>query len=138
MAGVDGAPAPTLYCVLPTPFWNVSSSASGRTLRLYVLEATHPVEFVAVTVTMNAPVVVGEPVRTPPLDRLSPAGRLPAVTANVCPAPPLALNANAYAASNVAAGSAPAGGDTVHACTVRVKSCVAGVPTPLPADSVKA
>ena len=47
---------------------------------------------VAVTVKLAVPAVVGVPARTPPVVRVRPAGRLPAVTANVMGVVPDAVN----------------------------------------------
>jgi hypothetical protein len=99
------------------------------TARLYALEVLHPGP-VVVTVKPNTPVTVGVPTKVPPLDSDKPAGRAPAVTANVGPVLPMAVKVKAYGAPNRPPGNVPAGGDNVQATTLNVKSCVAGVPIP--------
>ncbi len=46
---------------------------------LYAREPVQPLE-VAVTVKLNVPVEVGVPERTPPDERVTPAGNVPVVT----------------------------------------------------------
>jgi hypothetical protein len=49
----------------------------------YADPPVHACESVAVTVKFDVPVVVGVPARTPPVERRSPAGNVPLVTAKV-------------------------------------------------------
>ena len=61
---------------------------------MYARLPRSPAASVAVTVNAELPAWVGVPVRAPAADRVSPAGRLPAVIANVNgpAAPPAAGN----------------------------------------------
>jgi hypothetical protein len=82
----------------------VSGAPAGSIVREKGFESVPPPD--TVTVKLDGPAVVGVPLKTPAVLRLSPAGGLPAVTDQIKGGvPPVAVNVWLYAVPTVPAGS---------------------------------
>ena len=106
------------------------NAAAGDTVTEYACDPVAPSVSVAVIVKLNVAALVGVPVMAPVVAlRARPAGKLPAVTANVdAPVPPVTVIDWLYAAPTVGAGS-DAGFTVSGALTITEYPCDAVAPT---------
>lgn len=117
----------------------VGGNDSAAMVRVSVWVALGKVPLLAWTLKVNPPAVVGVPLSTPLLLKVSPAGSVPLATLHVIGELPIAVKLWLYALPTVP----PAGvllvmvGATVAALMVMVAACVALGAVPLAAWTVK-